>query len=174
MTPASGTFARILPVVLALSPVGFLFGVLAGQAGWSSPDVFFMSLIGFTGSGQFAYLGFAHPDNEHIQYFTVFLIILCINLRYIPMSLSASTSIAGGALTKAFLSHWLADESYAVERKEDGTGEKAVITAVGCRVLDAVHIMRRAAVEHSANSRPGSPGRTDVSNQRNPDTVEPG
>ncbi len=120
-------FARILPVVLALSPVGFLFGILAAQADWRFVDVFLMSLIGFTGSGQFAYLSFAHPDNEEIQYFTVFLIILCINLRYIPMSLSASRPISGSAPGKAVLAHWLADESYAVEQKEDGIGEKIVI-----------------------------------------------
>ena len=86
-----------------------------------------MSLIGFTGSGQFTYLGFAHPDNEPIEYFTVFLIILGINLRYIPMSLSASSSISGSIFIKTVLSHWLADESYAVERKEDSTKEKTII-----------------------------------------------
>ena len=121
------TFSRIMPVVLALSPIGFLFGILAGQADWSFLDVFFMSLIGFTGSGQFTYLGLAHPDNEHIEYFTVFLIILGINLRYIPMSLSASSSISGSISIKTVLSHWLADESYAVERKEDSTKEKTII-----------------------------------------------
>ena len=110
------TFSRIMPVVLALSPIGLLFGILAGQADWSFLDVFFMSLIGFTGSGQFTYLGFAHPDNDTIEYFTVFLIILGINLRYIPMSLSASSSISGSIFIKTVLSHWLADESYAVER----------------------------------------------------------
>ena len=128
------TFSRIMPVVLALSPIGILFGILAGQADWSFLDVFFMSLIGFTGSGQFTYLGFAHPDNGHIEYFnghieyfTVFLIILGINLRYIPMSLSASSSISGSIFIKTVLSHWLADESYAVERKEDSTKEKMII-----------------------------------------------
>ena len=90
-----------------------------------------MALLGFTGSGQFAYLGFAHPDNAHIEYFTLFIIILGINLRYLPMTLSASAPLPGssmsGILRKALLAHWLADESYAVERKHDGIAERAVI-----------------------------------------------
>jgi len=120
-------FARILPVVLALAPIGFLFGVLAGQADWSAWGVLAMALFGFTGSGQFTYLGFAHPDNAQMEYLAVFLIILGINLRYIPMSMSASARLSGGPLIKAALAHWLADESYATERAPDGTRQRAVI-----------------------------------------------
>ncbi len=122
-----GAYARIAPVVLALAPIGLLFGILAGQADWSWVEVFLMSLLGFTGSGQFAYLGFAHPDNQHIEYITVFLIILGINLRYIPMTLSASHSMVAGAFGKAILSHALTDESYAVEQPGDGLKEKTII-----------------------------------------------
>ena len=125
--PDKTPFARILPVVLALTPIGFLFGVLAGQADWSAWGVLAMALLGFTGSGQFTYLGFAHPDNAQMEYLAVFLIILGINLRYIPMSMSASTRIKGGAFIKAALAHWLADESYATERAPDDTRRRAVI-----------------------------------------------
>ncbi len=120
-------FARIAPVGLALSPIGMLFGVLAAQAGWGLPEVLLMGLFGFSGSGQFAYLGFAHPDRSQVEYLTVFLIIIGINLRYIPMSLSASASISGGTFAKGMLAHWLADESYAIERKSDGRREKTII-----------------------------------------------
>lgn len=125
--PDKTAFARILPVVVALAPIGFLFGVLAGQAEWSAWGVLAMALLGFTGSGQFTYLGFAHPDNAHIEYLAVFLVILGINLRYIPMTMSASAHLAGGPFIKAALAHWLADESYATERAPDGTRERAVI-----------------------------------------------
>jgi len=120
-------FARILPVVLALAPIGFLFGVLAGQADWSAWGVLAMALLGFTGSGQFTYLSLAHPDNAQVEYLAVFLIILGINLRYIPMTMSASTRLQGGAVVKAALAHWLADESYATERAPDDTRSRAVI-----------------------------------------------
>ncbi|MDD9823256.1 MAG: AzlC family ABC transporter permease, partial [Gammaproteobacteria bacterium] len=76
--PDKTAFARILPVVVALAPIGFLFGVLAGQADWSAWGVLAMALLGFTGSGQFTYLGFAHPDNAQMEYLAVFLIILGI------------------------------------------------------------------------------------------------
>ena len=125
--PDKTAFARILPVVVALAPIGFLFGVLAGQADWSAWGVLAMALLGFTGSGQFTYLGFAHPDNAQMEYLAVFLIILGINLRYIPMSMSASTRIKGGRFIKAALAHWLADESYATERAPDNTRQRAVI-----------------------------------------------
>ena len=119
--------ARILPVGFALSPVGLLFGILAAQAGWSVVEVLLMSLLGFTGSGQFTYLILAHPEKVYVEYWTVFLIILGINLRYIPMTLSASNRIVGGVVIKGLLSHFLADESYAVERKEYGVAEKAIV-----------------------------------------------
>jgi len=125
--PDKTPFARILPVVVALAPIGFLFGVLAGQADWSAWGVLAMALFGFTGSGQFTYLGFAHPDNAQMEYLAVFLVILGINLRYIPMSMSSSAHLGGGRFIKAALAHWLADESYATERAPDGTRQRAVI-----------------------------------------------
>jgi len=125
--PDKTPLARILPVVLALAPIGFLFGVLAGQADWSAWGVLAMALLGFTGSGQFTYLSLAHPDNAQVEYLAVFLIILGINLRYIPMTMSASTRLQGGPVVKTALAHWLADESYATERAPDDTRARAVI-----------------------------------------------
>ena len=49
-----------------------------------------MSLIGLMGSGQFTYLGFVNQGMESVGYLTAFIVILSINLRYIPMGLSAS------------------------------------------------------------------------------------
>ncbi len=56
---------------------------------------------------------------DGIGYLTAFIVILSINIRYIPMSLSASNHIKTKKLNKGLLAHWLADESYAVETKED-------------------------------------------------------
>ncbi len=111
-------YMKIIPVGMALAPVGILFGILAAQENWSFIEVFLMSLIGFTGSGQFTFLGFVNQGLERAGYITAFIVILSINLRYIPMSLSATNHLNTSKFNKAWLGHWLADESYAVEKIE--------------------------------------------------------
>jgi len=118
---------RIVPVGFALFPIGMLFGVLAAQANWSATEVFLMSVIGFTGSGQFAFLGFASQGLKNLDLVVVFLIILSMNLRYIPMSLSASHPLRVSVVNKFLLSHWLADESYASEHSNDSLSSRAII-----------------------------------------------
>jgi predicted branched-subunit amino acid permease len=115
---------RAVPVGIALFPVGLLFGVLANQVGWRPNDILLMSLIGFTGSGQFALLKFVQ---EGVGYAVTFLIILCMNLRYVPMALSASRPLKIGAGRKFFMSHFVSDESYAAERRDDNIRQRAAI-----------------------------------------------
>jgi predicted branched-subunit amino acid permease len=120
-------FFRTIPVGLALTPVGLLFGILAAQAKWSAADVFLLSVIGFTGSGQFAFLGFTQQGGETIGLSVIFMIILSMNLRYIPMSLSASQPLKASTFHKTILSHCLADESYAMERQSDDLRSRTAI-----------------------------------------------
>lgn len=123
----TGTIQRVFPVSLALSPIGFLFGVLAAQADWSALDVLFLSVVGFTGSGQFAFLGFFQQGVHTVGLAVVFLVILSMNLRYVPMALSASRPLQAPALYKTVLSHCLADESYATEQKTDDVRSRFLI-----------------------------------------------
>lgn len=118
---------RVLPVGLALAPVGILFGVLAEQAHWSAAGVFLLSAIGFTGSGQFAFLAFSQQGAASTGMLAIFLVILSMNLRYIPMSLSASQPLKISAPWKLLLAHCLADESYATERNTDDLKSRVVI-----------------------------------------------
>jgi len=118
---------RIVPVGLALTPIGILFGVLAAQVNWSPLEVFLMSLIGFTGSGQFAYLGFASKGIDLSSLGVAFLVILSMNLRYVPMSLSATAPLKVNLAGKVSLAHWLADESYATETPCDGLPSRFLI-----------------------------------------------
>lgn len=126
LAPASA-LARIVPVGLALTPIGILFGVLAAQVNWSPLEVFLMSLIGFTGSGQFAYLGFASKGIDASSLSVAFLVILSMNLRYVPMSLSATAPLRVNLAGKLSLAHWLADESYATEKLADSVANRFVI-----------------------------------------------
>ena len=120
-------YMKIIPIGIALAPIGILFGILAAQENWSFIEVFFMSLIGFTGSGQFTFLGFVNQGLESVGYITAFIVILSINLRYIPMSLSATNHLNTNKFNKAWLGHWLADESYAVETSVDDIKSKIII-----------------------------------------------
>ncbi len=120
-------YVKVIPVGIALAPIGILFGILAAQEDWSFIEVFLMSIIGFTGSGQFTFLGFVNQDIESVGYITVFIIILSINLRYIPMSLSGTNHLNTNKFNRACLGHWLADESYAVESNTDDIKSKIII-----------------------------------------------
>jgi predicted branched-subunit amino acid permease len=115
---------RAVPVGVALFPVGLLFGVLADQVGWRASDILLMSLIGFTGSGQFALLKFVQED---VGYAVIFLIILCMNLRYVPMALSASRPLRVSAPFKFLMSHFVSDESYAAEKREDTVAQRLAV-----------------------------------------------
>ena len=64
-------------------PVGLLFGVLAGAQGWAASEILAVSLIGFTGSGQFIWLRIAGEGGGPIAAFAV---ILLIKLRPLPSS----------------------------------------------------------------------------------------
>jgi predicted branched-subunit amino acid permease len=118
---------RATPVGIALFPVGLLFGVLAEQVGWRATDILLMSLIGFTGSGQFALLKFVQ---EGVGYAVAFLVILCMNLRYVPMALSASRPLPLSGVRKFLMSHFVSDESYAAERRGDSVLQRAVVRAI--------------------------------------------
>lgn len=59
--------------------------------------------------------------------FAAFLVILSINLRYIPMSLSATQPLRTSAPRRFFMAHWLADESYATEHANDDFKARAII-----------------------------------------------
>lgn len=125
--PAKTAWDRAFPVGLALVPVGVLFGILAAQSHWTALDVLVLSVIGFSGSGQFAFLGFYNQGLAHAGLLAAFLVILSINLRYIPMSLSATQPLRSSAFRKAILAHFLADESYALESPGDDLRARGVI-----------------------------------------------
>lgn len=150
-----GGWERALPVGLALAPIGLLFGVLAAQSRWTVLDVLLMSVVGFSGSGQFAFLGFFNQGLANVGLLAAFLVILSINLRYIPMSLSATQPLKTSPLKRLFLAHWLADESYATERLEDDLRTRAVIRGA---ILLAWVVSTVAGVA-LASSLPGSVGK---------------
>lgn len=109
---------RCFPVCLALMPIGVLFGILAGQHGFNFLAVLLFSALGFTGSGQFIFLGYYQDDFLSVGYITAFIIILSMNIRYIPMTL-VNTPQAENHQKLILYAHLLSDESFAIEKIED-------------------------------------------------------
>lgn len=102
---------------IGLFPIGILFGVVAQSSHWTWSDVLYLSMAGFSASAQFFYVKLA---SEEASLVTIFFVVLMLNIRYVPMSLAAwNASDNGKRLLRAILSHFISDESFAIE---PGTG----------------------------------------------------
>lgn len=117
-------FQRVWPTALAVTPIGMLFGVLASQANWSVLEVFALSLLGFSGSGQFALLPLA---SQGIGFFTMLLVAISINCRYIPIAFVAASRLPRRGWLRFYLAHLLGDEAYAIEKDGDPVRNVMVI-----------------------------------------------
>lgn len=117
-------FLRAAPTALTLLPIGVLFGLLASRAQWGVSDVLLLSMLGFSGSGQFALLPLAE---QGVGFFTMWVVAASINSRYIPMAFISAPRLPKAAPRRAFLAHLLGDEAYALELESDPARQIAVI-----------------------------------------------
>lgn len=134
---ARQAFQRVWPTALAVMPVSGLFGVLAAQANWHAIDVFLFSLLGFSGSGQFALLPLAAQGTGFI---TMLVIAVSINCRYIPIAFVSAPRLPDNPLHRLCFAHILGDEAYAVERDNDSHSAVLIVrlTIYAAWVLSAV------------------------------------
>ncbi|NLA25818.1 MAG: AzlC family ABC transporter permease [Firmicutes bacterium] len=102
-----------IPVVLGYLPLGFAFGVLAGDSGLSAFQAFIMSALCLTGAGQFIAVGMFKAGAAVIA---IFLTIILVNLRYSLFAASTVPHLKGRIppLLATALSFFLTDEIYAV------------------------------------------------------------
>ena len=107
---------RVAPAAIAVVPVSMLFGVLAVRFDWSLLEVVAISLLGFSGSGQFALLPLADAG---AGFFTMLLVTASINSRYLPIAYISAKRLPSGAGMRACLAHMLGDEAYATEHERD-------------------------------------------------------
>jgi predicted branched-subunit amino acid permease len=117
-------FRRAAPTALTLVPVCMLFGVLAWQAGWGVADVLLFSLLGFSGSGQFALLPLA---TQGAGFLTMLLLAVSINSRYVPIAFAAASRLPRSPARRALLAHVLGDEAFALEREHDSRAHVVAI-----------------------------------------------
>lgn len=109
-------FLRAVPTALTILPIGMLFGLLASKAQWDVSDVLLLSMLGFSGSGQFALLPLAE---QGAGFLTMLMVTASVNSRYIPMAFISATRLPREAPRRAFLAHLLGDEAYALELESD-------------------------------------------------------
>jgi predicted branched-subunit amino acid permease len=119
-------FRRVWPTALAVTPVGVLFGLLASQAHWSVAEVCLISLLGYSGSGQFALLPLA---SKEVGFFTMLLVTASINCRYLPIAYLSAARLPAQPVRRAGLAHLLGDEAYAIEQGGDAHGDILIIRA---------------------------------------------
>jgi len=101
-----------LPIVLGYIPLGFVFGVLANQVGMTVFQACFMSLMCFTGAGQYIAIGIMQAGGA---VFTIITANLLVNLRYFLFATSMVPYLKTvNPILAAVLSYGLTDETYAV------------------------------------------------------------
>lgn len=121
---------QVLPLILSLTPIGFLFGIVAARHDWSLAGAALLSILGFSGSGQFVLFSL---KDQNVGWLLSFGIILLINMRYIPMSIAAARPVKGSFLTRLMAAHCLCDEVFAIERPETSKWDR-----IACRLLIAL------------------------------------
>ncbi|MGE6605094.1 AzlC family ABC transporter permease [Halomonas sp. NPDC076908] len=112
---------QLLTAIFAIAPVSMLFGFTAYKADWSIVEIFLVSLLGFSGSGQFAALPLSETGASLL---TIAFVTTMINSRYFAISLSCSKKLPKNKLLKVFASHALGDEAYAIEQ---GNNQRAML-----------------------------------------------
>lgn len=102
-----------IPIILGYLPLGFAFGVLANEAGMSILQATTMSVLCFTGAGQYVAIGIVQAGGA---IFTIIMANILLNLRYSLFSTSLVPYLKGHVPTAlgSLLSYGLTDETYAV------------------------------------------------------------
>ncbi|MFA7077642.1 MAG: AzlC family ABC transporter permease [Syntrophomonas sp.] len=102
-----------IPIILGYLPLGFAFGVLANEVGMSIIQATMMSVLCFTGAGQYIAIGVMQAGGA---VFTIILANVLVNLRYLLFSTSLVPYLKGRVPTAigSLLSYGLTDETYAV------------------------------------------------------------
>ncbi|OEF97208.1 hypothetical protein BHF68_14855 [Desulfuribacillus alkaliarsenatis] len=101
-----------LPIFIGYLPIGFAYGILAMQAGFTVLDTMLMSVFVYAGSAQFIGVGMVAASSGIIA---IILTTFLVNLRHLLMSASLAQRLKGHDKRKlALFSYWITDESFAV------------------------------------------------------------
>lgn len=107
--------ADIAPVLIAVAPIGMLWGTLAAGKGLSVVEAWLMSVLVFAGASQFVALEiWREPVPILLLTFTAFI----VNVRHVLMSASISRHIPSiPKRLHPLVAYFLVDESWALGEK---------------------------------------------------------
>jgi predicted branched-subunit amino acid permease len=101
-----------LPFLIVIVPFGMLFGVLAGEAGWSLTEMMAMTILVIAGASQFTALQLL---SEHAPLLIAIATALAVNLRLAMYSASLAQHIgATPRLARVLAAYCLTDQTYGV------------------------------------------------------------
>lgn len=119
---------RALPILLGYMPVGFAFGVLATKNGIPPSLAVAMSVLMFSGSGQFV---FASLWGHGAGILAVSAAVTVVNLRYLLMSVAEAPWLANVSRIKRFiLGYGVTDENFVVHAAALQSGWKLNTTTM--------------------------------------------
>lgn len=105
-------FRDSAPFIFMASPFGFLFGVLAAEAGLLVPEAFSFSLAVFAGAAQFTALQLMQ---ENAPLLIVLVSALAVNLRMAMYSASLTPYLGDSPMwQRALAAYFVVDQSYAL------------------------------------------------------------
>lgn len=127
-------FRRGLPIVLGYMPVGFAFGVLGTKSGIPPALIIAMSVLMFSGSGQFV---FASLWGHGSGVLSTSIAVAIVNLRYLLMSLAETPWFTGlSFIKKFFLGCGITDETFVVHAAALAQGWRLnTLTMFACNYL---------------------------------------
>ena len=101
-----------LPFLIVIVPFGVLFGVLAGEAGWSLTETMAMTILVIAGASQFTALQLL---SEHAPLLIAIVTALAVNLRLAMYSASIAQHIgATPPLARVLAAYCLTDQTYGI------------------------------------------------------------
>lgn len=100
------------PFIFMVAPFGFLFGVLAAEAGLIVPETFSFSLAVFAGAAQFTALQLMQ---ENAPLIIILISALAVNLRMAMYSASLTPYLGDAPMwQRALAAYGMVDQSYAL------------------------------------------------------------
>ncbi len=127
-SPLAEGLRRALPIVLGYTPVGFAFGVLAVKNNIPPSLAVAMSVLMFSGSGQFVFAGMWGAGASTLS---IMAAVFIVNLRYLLQSAAESPWLAGLPRFQRFLlGLGLTDETLAVHVTAFQSGWKCNLTTL--------------------------------------------
>lgn len=104
--------AEIAPVLVAMVPIGLLFGAICTTKGWTSTEVWLMSTLVFSGGAEFAAIGIWQLP---IPYLALFVSTVLVSARHILMGISLAPKMHAFRGWRLWIAAWfMTDEAWAL------------------------------------------------------------